>query len=303
MSQVEPWKSSAVNELQTQPAVLSRLHAAFYLHGVSHRILAARYIIAILTTAAATTVAIAGVSTSLMAWLGGAGTVVVSVVTVVGQNRTEMGAKVQDEFDRAVYGLVRPDTSSQFSIEAVIRWSDKYQGPSRQDWYADVCGLPRSYGALLCQRQNLQWDGPLRATWVNANITALSVWIVAGLVVAIEGDWTVRDLGRLWLLPGLSLPVLLILVIYNNRRVIQAKAALAIRVSQILSTVPSGPQNSLTDQDDNLLMGEVESIQQQITALRAKAGRVPNWMFQRRQARDQVATTRAVNEIVRRIRT
>lgn len=84
--------------------------------------------------------------------------------------KKEIAARIQDNFDRSIFGLSKDELPYEASVDDgyVCRKSDKYYKKQSindvKDWYSIKDeNLPVSIQVLLCQKGNTSWDTSLRS--------------------------------------------------------------------------------------------------------------------------------------------
>jgi hypothetical protein len=102
--------------------------------------------------------------------------------------------------------------------------------------YYEIPELPAPYDVLACQQQNLGWGARVRRRYARTVLTALVVWLGAGLGVGLALRMNVLDLLMLWYVPSLGAVLTGLDVVRTQKDV----AAERERVSALLATRVAG---------------------------------------------------------------
>lgn len=291
-----------INVRQNDPGILRMLLAAHRAHQTAQRVELVRAVIVLLTVGfaiAATAyedlrqaMVIAGVMTTLLTAIG---------LPLLSRRFTLLAATIQEEFDTQLFELPPSQAHLGKTLpELLNELADKAAShlDSKRNWYIDVSELPRAYAVLLCQRENLVWDYRQRRVWGLALVGAGAGWWAVGLVVALTGDWTVRELFTQWLAPSLALIVYCATEATAQLDIANTKRAEALRVeSDLASSATGDPEAS----DHHELLVGARRLQDQITSLRKKTERIPEWLYRRRRGREETAAARSADAIRQRL--
>lgn len=111
------------------------------------------------------------------------------------KRRLAEGAKLQEEFDCEVLGmqwneLVAGEKVDHERVHSASR--NRLDSKSEQqlrDWYPTAVGrLPLHLARVLCQRENLMYDGRVRGFYSNVLATCLVLFFVAALAYGLVAD-------------------------------------------------------------------------------------------------------------------
>lgn len=284
-----PPADQAINALQNRADYLELLAAADSAHANSQRWEVVRGVGAGVVAVGATAAAfVPGLATAASV-VGALGAVAQQVITVVSARHTTTATRLQESFDTGLFGMPLSHARGPApSSEETSRLASRYTGSPKRNWYVDVSELPLPYAVLICQRENLQWDWPLRRRWATYLLTAAVSWLVLGIVVAFVLDWPTRELVlRMWA-PSAPAWVLAFALAYRHRTVASAKQYLAVTVDETLAVLPAvtadQPANP-TDLAD--LHRRCTDLQASIFALRDHAERVPDRLYRKTKDDDE----------------
>ena len=285
----DPAGAQTINDRQNQPANLELLAAADTAHANSQRWELARGLGACIVALGATAAAFIPGFAPIASLIGAIGAVAQQAITIVSAKHTTTATRLQESFDTGLFALPRAhNTGPAASSEESSALAARYSGPPKRDWYVDVAGLPLAYAVLICQRENLQWDWPLRRRWATYLIIAATGWLLLGIAIALLADWRTRELVlRMWV-PSAPAWLLAYVLAYRHRRVATAKQALAITVDEALAILPAVTAD---DPADPGLCAELHrrcgDYQATIFGLRDYAERVPGLLYRATKTDDE----------------
>jgi SMODS-associating 4TM effector domain len=169
------------------------------------------------------------------------------------------------------------------SLVRAFQKSDRREDRIR-DWYPDTTGLYRPYDILLCQQTNLAWDARLRRRYAVFLLTAVILWSVLGVVVAIVVGLTVIDALLRWYVPSLAALRLGLEGQHAQREVANERERLLELVRAELDHATPGPVPSARQ---TRLIKLCREIQDGIFATRRQVARVPGWFYERFRPGDE----------------
>lgn len=280
-----------INIEQNKSDSIELLQAAHAAHSSAQRWEGTRQIIAIALSAGALLSAAVHNLAPVTTLIGITGSILLWILTYISQAQTKTASKIQEKFDVGLFGIdhsqeIRPYPTDE-EVGRLARKS-KAAVATKTDWYVDVSDLPRPYAVLLCQRENLNWDWPLRRKWASLLSGTAIAWLLAGIALALVADWTTRDLFLRWI--GPSLPGLLLAATQaiGNRKVAREKQQLALNIDEDLGVLPAVPVGDTIDPAEaQTLMARCRRHQDQIFRMRSHAERVPPWLYQRTKDSDE----------------
>jgi hypothetical protein len=296
----------AINIEQNSSRSIEFLQAAHAAHTIAQRWENIRLTIALLLSTGALLSATIHFLAPVTTCIGVAGSIVLWLLTYVSQNQTKVASQIQEEFDVELFGIDHAKELRPYpTAEEIKRLAQKSRATvtAKSDWYVDVTDLPLPYAVLLCQRENLNWDWPLRRKWAGILSGSAIVWLLAGIAIALIADWTTRDLFLRWI--GPSLPGLLLAATQavGNRKVAREKQQLALEIDEDLGVLPTIAAGDAIDPTDaQMLMTKCRHRQDQIFQLRNHAERVPNWLYRRTKHRDEEIARNVAERIRARLR-
>jgi len=224
-----------------------------------------------------------------MSFVGAAEAIALWCLMYASQVQTKFATKIQERFDIELFGLpVTKEFNPLPTDEEIGRYAARYRGDDKVDWYVDVTKLPLPYAILLCQRENLSWDWPLRRKWASMLSQAASGWFMLGLLIALAADWSTRELFLRWLIPSLPIFLFAATVIVKNMKVARDKQQMALEIEEKLSILPTVQEGEvLTPQVHDELMQDCRLYQNQLFRLRDHTERVPGRIYRRYKKEDE----------------
>lgn len=278
-----------INVRQNEQIFLELLHAADVAHERAQSWEIARAVVALASSCGSLIAAFLHGLAITMSIVGGSGSVALLGMTFVSQARTKEATKIQERFDAELFGL---HLNSEFNPlptdEEVGRLARRYHKEEKRDWYIDVSELPRPYAVLLCQRENLLWDWPLRRKWASLLLKTATGWGILGLMIALLADWTTRELLLRWMIPSLPGLILAANLVAKNRQVARDKQQLALHIDERLGVLPAvNPGQTLPTRQHSKLMSDCRIYQDRIFHLRNHAERVPGFLYRRQRTEDE----------------
>lgn len=291
-----------INQRQNEPAFLDLLYAADVAHARAYRWERLRWLLIVIS-------AILAMAASYRPSLGGAlsitGLFVAVLTTVVlpwvSGGSTKEAALMQESFDVDLLGLPWNDQVGWRPLsERVHELAGRFLGDRecKRDWYVDVSGLPRAYGVLLCQRENLVWDFRQRRGWGLRVAAATVIWLVLGIVVGLLVDWTVRHLFLRWFVPSAALLTAGYQESRTHLRSAQEKEDTAFRVESRLAVAPSGDPDASQHRE---LLEVARELQDRLAASRTQTARVPQWFYRRRRKAEESCAHEAADQLRHRL--
>jgi SMODS-associating 4TM effector domain len=288
-----------INARQNEPIFLEMLHAADVAHAQAQRWEVARAVIAIISSCGSLIAAFLHEFAIPMSIVGGSGSVVLVGLTFVSQTRTKEATRIQERFDVELFNL---PTNSEFNPlpadEEIGRLARRYHKKEKRDWYVDVSGLPLPYAVLLCQRENLLWDWPLRRKWASLLLKVAAGWSILGLVIALSAGWTTRELLLRWMIPSLPGLILATNLVIKSRQIARDKQQLALNVDERLGVLSAvNPDQIMPITRHTKLMSDCRAYQDRIFRLRNQAERVPGFLYRRHKAEDEELARTAASRL------
>lgn len=192
----------------------------------------------------------------------------------------EVGAKVQELFDTALFGLswnlhrcqAPPDPELLHRLAEEFKRKEKTD--RLRDWYPTTAGeVPIEYGRLVCQRANMRWDADLRRKYSMLFIIALFLIVVAASVAALYMKWGADHIVLSLLLPLLPAAIKLL----RECRKHQESATISERTRTILEAAwKRGLELSLTPEQ---FAEESRRLQDELFDRRKASPTVPQWLY------------------------
>ncbi|MEY2420008.1 MAG: hypothetical protein QOI95_75 [Acidimicrobiaceae bacterium] len=201
---------------------------------------------------------------------------------LIARRATKTASLVQEEFDTWLFGLEWSDACPDHQIEESelrrLARRSVLDESRLASWYPDVTGLHPVYAALVCQGENLSWDWRLRRRWSMLLSVGAVAWSIAGILLAILLDLSVRQIAIRWFAPSAAVLAMVLQQARAHRDVADTREQLATTVRSELRSARSGTPSTSTE----LRLWEVSrSVQDGLLASRKRAERVPRWLYER----------------------
>lgn len=194
----------------------------------------------------------------------------------------ESAARIQEAFD--CYVLELPwhgiKSGTQEAVEVEKEWSDRYRPnahkhPSLVDWYTPaIHGLPLHLARVVCQRENIHWDGQLRRYLCRWLLGALIVVPVAFLVIGVAKDMLVFDLLKYVVVP--LAPALIV-----GMRNLKEQTDSADRLDRLQDHLDAIWKEGLAGALPEALTTQSRSLQDEIFDHRKRSVPIFDWLFER----------------------
>jgi len=207
-----------ITEKQNNIKNLQRLAAQRQLYATAKKIFAFHIIISAPVVIAFSLVVMIIPSANVYASLWGALVALADfvILTPMVKQLRGNGAKVQEVFDCDVLDIPWNELKAgeKPSHELIKEQSDKYAKwaktmPPLTDWYSpSVSELPLKVGRIVCQRSNCWWDAKQRRYYAATIILSVSTVFVVVFLVALIGDFTLKNFLLNVLFPLLPLLIL-----------------------------------------------------------------------------------------------
>ena len=148
------------------------------------------------------------------------------VFTILIEEKKEVAAKIQEQFDTKVLGLAwndtlvggKPDPEYIYRLRCRFFQSSENKEADLVNWYnPKVSTVGHNKGVLLCQRMNLFWDKSLREAVNDRVFIALLVWCVIILGMALYQDPSLSTLLLTVICPLLPIVSYAIKLIKDNK--------------------------------------------------------------------------------------
>lgn len=278
-----------INVKQNEAGFLELLHAADTAHANAQHWETARAVVALASSCGSLVAAFMHGLAIPASIFGGCGSIAVLAMTFVSQNHTKEATRIQEVFDVRLFDLPINDEFRPLPVDEEIgRLARQYHKQEKRNWYVDVSDLPLPYAVLLCQRENLLWDWPLRRRWASMLLKAASTWVILGLAVALITDWTTRELLLRWLIPSLPGLILAWNLVVKNRQIAREKQQMALEVDEKISVLAAvKPGQRLPTNRCTKLMRDCRIYQDRIFRLRNHAERVPGRLYKKYRSEDE----------------
>lgn len=116
-------------------------------------------------------------------------TIIYLVVENFRKNKSQQGAKIQEQFDTELFEISWNEVLCKNKVNKDIQvdLAKRYKVNDLTDWYSKEIGadIPREIAVLLCQRINFSWELNLRKKFVFSLVAVLIVYYGAIFVTSI----------------------------------------------------------------------------------------------------------------------
>jgi hypothetical protein len=116
-------------------------------------------------------------------------TIIYLVVENFRKNKSQQGAKIQEQFDTELFEIPWNDVlcKNKVNKDIQIDLAKRYRSNDLSDWYSKEIGsdIPREVAVLLCQRINFSWELNLRKKFVFSLVTVLLVYYGTIIITSI----------------------------------------------------------------------------------------------------------------------
>jgi len=116
-------------------------------------------------------------------------TIIYLVVENFRKNKSQQGAKIQEQFDTELFEIPWNEVLCKNKVNKDIQvdLANRYSADDLSDWYSKEIGsdIPREIAVLLCQRINFSWELNLRKKFVLYLVVALLIYYGAIIVTSI----------------------------------------------------------------------------------------------------------------------
>jgi hypothetical protein len=242
---------------------------------------------------AAAPIGVAGATWALASFAG---------LGVWSQRETAAASLAQETFDTWLFGLPwsASITDTPLPDEELRRRARRSTLAEARmaTWYPDVAGIQHEYGVLVCQRENLTWDGRLRRRYANALAATIAAWTAAGVGIGLALDTSTRDVVVRWFVPSMSALLLAAQQARGNREIAAEREQLAARVRAELEVADTSPLSA----DDRIRLRETSrAIQDGIYRTRRRSERVPRRIYEHFRDTDEEDMRETAADTVKRL--
>jgi len=194
----------------------------------------------------------------------------------------ESAARIQEAFD--VYVLELPWSSikagKQESLEVEKEWSDHYRPKAHKhsplvDWYTPaIHGLPLHLARVVCQRENIYWDGQLRRHLCRWLLGAIIVVAVSFLVIGVIRGMLLIELLKYVVVP--LAPALVVGIRHWKEQIDSAD-----RLDKLRDHLDSMWKEGLAGTSADAMTTQSRSLQDEIFDHRKRSVPIFDWLFER----------------------
>lgn len=194
----------------------------------------------------------------------------------------ESASKIQEAFDCFVLELPWSAIKSgkPEAVEVEKEWSDRYRPNANKhsslvDWYTPaIHGLPLHLARVVCQRENIHWDGQLRRYLCRWLLGAIIVITVSFLVVGVVKGMLVIDLLRYVVVP--LAPALIVGIRHWKEQIDSAD-----RLDKLRDHLDAMWKEGLDGASTDALTTQSRSLQDEIFDHRKRSVPIFDWLFER----------------------
>lgn len=194
----------------------------------------------------------------------------------------ERAARIQEAFDCYVLDLPWSDvkSGSPETIEVEKEWSDCYRrvahkNPTLVDWYTPaIHGLPIHLARVVCQRENIHWDGQLRRYLCRWLLGAIIVITLSFLVIGLVKGMLVLNLLKYVIVP---LAPALVVGIRNWKEHSDA----ADRLDKLRDHLDSMWKEGLSGASEEAMKVKSRALQDEIFDHRKRSVPIFDWLFKK----------------------
>lgn len=221
-------------------------------------------------------------------------TIIYLVVENFRKNKSQQGAKIQEQFDTELFEIPWNEVlcKNKVNRDIQIDLAKRYNGNDLTDWYSKeiAVDIPREIAVLLCQRINFSWELNLRKKFVFSLITVLLIYYGAIIITSIIVNLGLLD-TLILLAPSISF---LILGVQN----VGALKAQSKSKEEYLDLIDSKIQEYSLNKTlpDNVFLRQIQDV---IFNQRNFLEKIPDWFYNRFKEDNENRT----DEIIKSIKT
>ncbi|MDF2192612.1 S-4TM family putative pore-forming effector [Paraflavitalea sp. CAU 1676] len=189
------------------------------------------------------------------------------------------GAKIQELFDRRLYGMKWNKANSEDEPEKHVidenarRYVDDPKAPL-ENWYdIELDGLSHNKAIITCQETNLFYDGRLRLSFRDASLIVCLIMVLLTVVIAAILDMSMRKYFTYLALPILPAISLTLKIYLENKK------------SQAAADKLRGFAKQIKRNEDTPSFEDLKQIQDRIYCMRKDSALIPEWYYKKHRAR------------------
>jgi len=219
-------------------------------------------------------------------------TIIYLVVENFRKNKSQQGAKIQEQFDTELFEIPWNEVlcKNKVNRDIQIDLAKRYNGNDLTDWYSKeiAVDIPREIAVLLCQRINFSWELNLRKKFVFSLITVLLIYYGAIIITSIIVNLGLLD-TLILLAPSISF---LILGVQN----VGALKAQSKSKEEYLDLIDSKIQEYSLNKTlpDNVFLRQIQDV---IFNQRNFLEKIPDWFYNRFKADNENRTDEIIKSI------
>ena len=191
-------------------------------------------------------------------------------------------ARIQEAFDCDVLVLPWSDIKAgkPEAIEVEMEWSDRYRPNAHKhsplvDWYTPaIHGLPLHLARVVCQRENIHWDGQLRRFLCRWLLGAILVITLSFLVIGVVRGMLLIDLLKYVVVP--LAPALVVGIRHWHEQIESAK-----RLDKLRDHLDSMWKDGLAGASSESMALKSRALQDEIFDHRKRSVPIFDWLFEK----------------------
>ncbi|MCO6481373.1 MAG: hypothetical protein J5I62_01130 [Flavobacteriales bacterium] len=194
----------------------------------------------------------------------------------------ESAARIQEAFDCDVLALPWSDikVGKPEAIEVEKEWSDRYRPNAHKhsplvDWYTPaIHGLSLQMARVVCQRENIHWDGQLRRYLCRWLLGAILVITLSFLVIGVVKGMLLIDLLKYVVVP--LAPALIVSIRHWHEQIESAK-----RLDKLRDHLDSMWRDGLARASPEAMASKSRALQDEIFDHRKRSVPLFDWLFEK----------------------
>lgn len=220
-------------------------------------------------------------------------TIIYLVVENCRNNKSQQGAKIQEQFDTELFEIPWNDVLCKNKVNKDVQIdlvAKHYMENDFSDWYSKEIGadIPREIAVLLCQRINFSWELNLRKKFVLSLVTVLLVYYGAIIITSIFVNLGILD-TLILLAPSISF------MIYGVQNVGTLKSQSKSK-EEYLDLIDSKIQDYSLNKTipDNTFLRQIQDV---IFNQRNFLEKIPDWFYNRFKEDNENRTDEIIKSI------
>lgn len=217
------------------------------------------------------------------------------------KKKQKNAAIIQQMFDYYVLDMSheRLNTERLSDRDLIFRKSDKYKDKNSGhtgliDWYPTIASqVPIHYGRLICQHENISWEGKLRSRYIQLIYLVGVILFLSLITYGILKSLLLKDFIVLIFAPLLPVLYFAIQQIVDNNRAIYNLKNLKSKFEDYWQEIISSETIS-----DERINDFSYKLQEQIYSNRYSNPLIFNWMYDYLQSKDETSMKKSAEQLV-----